>query len=68
MYFYVNKAIVLERKGGLRDRNKSNIELAHCASEMITTRQNESTMQAKRKKSQKKHFSQYFRDTLLSQF
>jgi len=38
MYFYANRAVVMDRKGSMQDKNKSNILLGHCASELFTSR------------------------------
>lgn len=59
---------MMDRKGSMQDKNKSNIVLGHSASELFTSRPKDDDLGKKRKKSQKKHFLQYFRDTLDSQF
>ena len=67
MYFIGNKTVVIGRKGSMQDKNKSNILLAHSNSEAFVP-SSPIELQKKRKRSQKKHFSKYFQDTLTAHF
>lgn len=67
MYFLGNKTVLIGRKGSMQDKNRSNILLAHSNSDVFIF-SSPIDPQKKRKRSQKKHFSKYFQDNLISHF
>ena len=67
VYAFAQNVLLIPKKGQVQDKNKSSLSLCSSLGDLVPIKFDEKG-EVRRKRSQKKHLNQYYRDNFRSQF